>query len=269
MPKFELRTESLSDVGIKRDNNEDAVATIAAKGIAILADGMGGYKAGEVASAIAVATVLEKLEAAVDTHALATPAKAETVIADAIHTANTAIYSAAQSNEKYQNMGTTLVVLLLLGDTIHYAHVGDSRLYRLRDNTIEQITQDHSLINELIEKGFYTEEEAANAGNKNVITRAMGIGADVRPDLDTTEAIDGDIYLLCSDGLTDLVNDETIAEILSKHRDTPHNACTALVDLANNNGGKDNVSVIVATIIEQQPAPPSKLVTAINWLFKH
>ena len=266
MANFDLSVDSLSHVGMKRDNNEDAVASIAAKGIAILADGMGGYKAGEVASAIAVATLLEQLEQAADNSPTASP---RDVIAAAVDMANHAIFSSAQDNQKYKNMGTTLVVFWLNNGTIHYAHVGDSRLYRLRGSVIEQITRDHSLVNELIEKGFYTEEEAEHADNKNVITRAMGVKATVEADINHTDAVDGDIYLMCSDGLSDLVSDDTIADILNEHRDTPHNACTALVDLANNNGGKDNVSVMVAKVSEQQPAPPSKIMSALNWLFKH
>lgn len=269
MTKFSLDVVSLSDKGLKRDNNEDAVGSHSEKGIAILADGMGGYKAGEVASAIAVSTVLERLEKAVNEGLLESTDVIEQIVRTSVQQANGAIFNAAQNDSKYKNMGTTLVVLLLNDGVIHYAHVGDSRLYRLRDGKLEQVTKDHSLINELIEKGFYTEEEAENADNKNVITRAMGVKADVEPDVSSTPAVDGDIYMMCSDGLTDLVDDNTIASLLNEHRDTPHTACKTLVEHANNNGGKDNVSVIVATLSQDQAKPASKLSSIVKWLFKH
>ncbi len=267
MAKFELHIASLSDTGLKRDNNEDSISTNASKGIAILADGMGGYMAGEIASAIAVTTLQERLEEAVDNGF--SDANEGRILSAGIEVANHAIYTAAQGNPMYQHMGTTLVSVLLSEDTIHYAHVGDSRLYRLRENQLTQITADHSLVNELLEKGFYTEEEAANADNKNVITRAMGVKPQVRPDVDSCPAIENDTYLMCSDGLTDLVEDQIITEILINNRDSAHNACEQLVELANNNGGKDNVSVIVMQIRPKASEQKSTAASVVDWLFKH
>lgn len=264
---FSLKFCGLSDTGMRRENNEDCIASSAENGFAILADGMGGYKAGEIASAICVATVMKKLEEAIKSNFKDT-SEAE-VLEDAIAKANKAIFSAAANNEQYRNMGTTVVVLIIRDGFAHYAHVGDSRLYRLRGDNLQQLTSDHSLINELIQKGFYTQDEASKADNKNIITRAMGAKIDVEADIFQSEALLGDIYMLCSDGLTDLVDDNTIQQVMAATRDDPQQTCQELIDLANGKGGKDNVSVIVSKLDLPSTNSASKVNAIMKWLFKH
>lgn len=270
MAHYELKIASKSDTGMKRENNEDSVGTNAEKGIAILADGMGGYMAGEIASAIAVTTTQEHLETAIEKGLQRPQAQPVSVLLEnAVEMANHAIYTAAQSNPLYKNMGTTLVSLVLSSDKIFYAHVGDSRLYRLRGTEFVQLTKDHSLVNELLEQGFYTEEQAAKATNKNIITRAMGVKPEIQPDIDAVDAEEFDIFLMCSDGLSDLVENDEIAETLIKHRESPTQCCQELVDMANMRGGKDNISVIVAEVCVANDPVKSKVASVVDWLFKH
>lgn len=270
MAQFELTLASLSDTGLKRENNEDSIGVNGDCNIAILADGMGGYMAGEIASAIAVTTTQEHLELACEKGLDRPQAQPVNVLLNnAVEMANHAIFTAAQSNPLYKNMGTTLVAMMLFGDVIHYAHVGDSRLYRLREEQFEQLTKDHSLVNELLDQGFYTEEQAASATNRNVITRAMGIKPEVEADVGCTAVRENDVFLLCSDGLSDLVTNEEIGELVSKNRDSLHNCCQELIDIANQRGGKDNISVIVAEVHTADDPSKSTVASVVDWLFKH
>ena len=256
-----LEIVNQSDVGQKRPHNEDSTITDIRNGLVILADGMGGYKAGEVASALAVtdihhniATGLKKIKKGqVDPN---TGFKQESLlIRDSITSVNSMIFNTAKADPQCQGMGTTIVVGLFQDNVLSIAHVGDSRLYRLRNNELQQVTRDHSLIQELIDRGLYTEEEAHANTPKNLVTRAVGIEADVDVDVVEEAVIPGDIYLLCSDGLNDMVEDEEIHLTLSKYSANLVQSTEKLVSLANEKGGKDNISVILVRICEDFSSP--------------
>ncbi|MGI9332340.1 MAG: Stp1/IreP family PP2C-type Ser/Thr phosphatase, partial [Gammaproteobacteria bacterium] len=243
---------SVTDVGRQRSHNEDCIGSDSRLGVAILADGMGGYQAGEVASAIAVEVILDRLQSGlirlkdggIDEHS---GFSLESVLVkEAIEHANHTIYTKAQAEPQCQGMGTTLVVVAFYDNRMTIAHVGDSRAYRMREDHLEQLTSDHSLLQELVNRGFYTEEEAKQSLNKNLLTRAIGIETTVTPDVQEDMVKPGDIYLLCSDGLSDLVDDDTIHATLSAHRDNLEKAARVMVQKANDSGGKDNISVVLA-----------------------
>lgn len=248
-----LEVVAMTDVGRKRDHNEDSVGADSAYGFLIVADGMGGHNAGEVASSIAANVAYEQLRAILpelDTGE-ADPETGYAVesiaVKEAIELANSAINQASQTQTECAGMGTTIVIGLFYDNRMTIAHVGDSRMYRLRGKRFEQVTKDHSLIQELVDKGFYDNvDEAEAAGNKNLITRALGV--EERVDVDVHEEIVqvGDIYLLCSDGLTDMVEDEKIHLTLNKFSANLKLAAEKLILMANENGGKDNISVVLA-----------------------
>lgn len=258
-----VEVTGLSDVGRKRSHNEDSIGSDTAIGLTVLADGMGGYKAGEVASAMAVNGVMEvvrdglralKKHGDVDEESGFT--RESLIMKEAVESANHDIHSVALSQPQCAGMGTTLVAAMFYDDRITVAHVGDSRMYRMRRGNFEQITVDHSLLQELVDKGFYTPEEAKQSLNKNLVTRAMGIESTVVPDVQEEAALPGDIYLLCSDGLTDLVEDDQIGLTVEKYSANLEEVASALVQTANENGGKDNISVILARVLK--PFPGSK-----------
>ena len=234
-----------TDAGHVRDNNEDAVAVDPARGLAVLADGMGGYNAGEVASALAVELVSTQLGQWLDQAGAAAQPHA---IADAMQTcverANRAIFQAACENAAYEGMGTTLVALVLHGRTLVLGHIGDSRAYRLRGGVLRQLTNDHSLLQEQIDMGLITEEEAAYSPYRGLLTRAMGAEETVPLDVQTQAVEPGDLYLLCSDGLTDMLSDAELAATLTGDAPLPLLA-QALTDKANAQGGHDNISLIL------------------------
>jgi len=243
-----LEMVSRSDIGRVRTHNEDAVHIDPLRGLAILADGMGGYNAGEVASGMATELLCGALEqswavARQDGRDAAWRA-AEAGIAHA----NNAVYVAAQSQSQYAGMGTTLVMALFHGDAMTVAHVGDSRLYRLRGRVLALLTRDHSLLQEQLDRGIIKAEEARHAQHKNLVTRAIGVDPDVEPEIASHALRPGDIYLLCSDGLNDMVEDADIAATLSARARDLGAAATALVQRANDGGGHDNVSVILVRV---------------------
>ena len=251
MPKGIIEVANISDTGQKRPHNEDSAVTDSALGLAVVADGMGGYKAGEVASAIAAQPILNEVRAGIVQGDANAPAgssgltRASVVIRDAVAKANAEVFRTAQEVPQCQGMGTTVVVVLYHGAKVSIAHVGDSRVYRLRGNEFKQITRDHSLIQELIDRGFFTPEEAAENTPKNLVTRALGIEQSVEVDVQEQDLEAGEIYLLCSDGLNDMVDDEEIHLTLSKYSANLDEAATELVRLANEKGGKDNISVVL------------------------
>ena len=251
-----LEIVNLSDTGRRRPHNEDSTLSDLEQGLVVLADGMGGYKAGEVASAIAVTsthkdilTGLKNIKPGqVDKN---TGLHAESdIVKNAVIIANSNIYGSAQADPECQGMGTTIVVALFHAGIVTIAHVGDSRLYRKRANNFEQITKDHSLIQELIDRGLYTPEEAHAKTPKNLVTRALGIEDKVEVDVMEVAVEAGDIFLLCSDGLNDMVDDEEIHLTLSKYSVNLGEAGQAVVDLANAKGGKDNISVVLIRALE-------------------
>ncbi|MGZ8217907.1 Stp1/IreP family PP2C-type Ser/Thr phosphatase [Methylomagnum sp.] len=248
-----MRIAGGTDTGRVRGHNEDAVGQDELIGLAVLADGMGGHKAGEVASGIAINTIIQELSGTL--RQLKPGQRDETgqytldsvLIRHAIEKANRAIHDTASRGTACEGMGTTVVVAAFYNHRVSIAHVGDSRLYRLRHGRLEQLTADHSLADELIAKGcFDTVEEVNAAGFKNAITRALGLETDVRVDLREEDVRANDVYLLCSDGLTDMVDEAEIQRIIeSRGADLPK-AVHELIDAANRNGGRDNISVILA-----------------------
>lgn len=248
-----IATALLSDTGRIRQNNEDAVGEDADLGLLVLADGMGGYNAGEVASGIAVDTLITHVrehweQAATDTARhddLGWPAK---LLRTGIELGNRTIQQVAQTQPQCAGMGTTIVACVLYDDVVSVAHVGDSRLYRLRDGRLEQLTRDHSLVEELIARGRYSREEALQLARKNIVTRALGVQPDVQVDLMEEPVSTGDILLLCSDGLTDMLADEMIAHTLRESTHDLPQAARHLIKQANEQGGRDNISVVLARI---------------------
>ncbi len=254
--QYKLEVANVSDVGCKRPHNEDSTVSNAVLGIMVLADGMGGYKAGEVASAIAVTNIynevisgLKKLNpvgldesTGLDRHSV--------LIRDAVTDANSNIYKTAQEDEQCHGMGTTVVTALAYNNKISIAHVGDSRLYRVRADDFKQITKDHSLVQELIDRGLFSPEEAEKNAPKNLVTRALGIDSKVEIDIIEDQLAVGDIYLLCSDGLTDMVKDEEIHLTLSKYSANLAHTANKLVEIAKKYGGNDNISVILVRVTE-------------------
>ena len=244
----------MSDTGMVREHNEDAIGSIADMGLMVLADGMGGYNAGEVASGIAVQTITDlAAEGAmreerndIDPH---TGLMRQTIVLrDAVARANKIIYQTAQSQTHCEGMGTTLVASMFYDNKISIAHVGDSRAYRLRNEKLEQLTMDHSLLQELVDRGFYSEEEAQRSTNRNYVTRALGVEPTVEVEVQEYEVLPEDIYLLCSDGLPDMVEDEDIHLTISTFNASLDVVGQQLVQLANEHGGRDNVSVMLAQV---------------------
>jgi protein phosphatase len=247
-----LEIATATDSGMVRSHNEDSIAADQEVGLAVLADGMGGYNAGEVASGIAVELIKAEMKKAL---AGKKPEElngqsAEQLITEHSTRANAAIYQAAQSQPQYSGMGTTLVVALWHDNHISVGHIGDSRLYRLRDGALEQVTRDHSLLQEQIDSGMITKEQARHSQNKNLVTRAVGIDPDVETEVHTYPVQPGDIFLLCSDGLNDMVTDEDIQLTLASLAANLPLAAQQLVQQANDNGGRDNVSVILVRVVK-------------------
>ena len=267
-----LEIASCTDPGIVRSHNEDSVAADAAKGLVVLADGMGGYNAGEVASGMAttvITTELQHLLEETPPYKLE-PASgapyAEKLMREQIAKANTSIYQAAQSQPQYAGMGTTLVAAVFFDNKVTVAHIGDSRLYRLRGETFEQLTRDHSLLQEQIDSGMITPEQAKFSQNKNLVTRALGIDPTVEPEIHCHPTQLGDIYLLCSDGLNDMVSDEDVGMTLQTLSANLRLAAQQLVQMANDNGGRDNVSVILVRVVRDYAAPKGWLSRFFSWL---
>jgi PPM family protein phosphatase len=257
--------------GMVRSHNEDSIATDPEIGLAVLADGMGGYNAGEVASGIATALISSETREAMVRQAphqidrsTGTPV-ATRLLQDIIVKANTSIYQSANSQPQYAGMGTTLVVTLLCDNQITVAHIGDSRCYRFRAEKLEQITRDHSLLQEQIDSGLLTKEAARRSQNKNLVTRALGIEPEVEAEIHTYPVLNGDIYLLCSDGLNDMVEDEDIEMTLGALGANPQLAADQLVQMANDNGGRDNVSVVLIKVKKEFPAVDGWMTKFLGW----
>jgi serine/threonine protein phosphatase PrpC len=269
-----LEIVALTHSGMVRAHNEDSVAADAACGLVVLADGMGGYNAGEVASGIAVSvTMTETAQPLKNASPIARDEEsgeelAVVLLGRSIQKANASIYQAAQSDAQYAGMGTTIVSALFYDNRMVVAHVGDSRLYRLRDETLEAITRDHSLLQEQIDCGMISVENARHSQNKNLVTRAVGIDAELIPEIHVHDVAVGDIYLLCSDGLNDMVEDDDIQSILYAMQGNLALAAEQLIQTANDNGGRDNVSVILVKVKQEFAQPRSWLTKVLNWLKK-
>src|SRR3954447_119965 len=255
----------LSHPGMVRPHNEDSIFADSDYGLVILADGMGGYNAGEVASGIAVKVVsgglLPELESGRDISKVDVQTgltHAALLLQQQIAAANKSIYETAQSRPECAGMGTTIVAAVFHGNRVSIGHIGDSRCYRLRGEKFEQLTHDHSLLQEQIDSGQLTAEQAKYSLNKNLVTRALGIEAIVPADIAEYRLEADDIYLLCSDGLTDMVEPPVIENIVEQKRADLKQAAADLIDLANTNGGRDNISVILIHV-------PADFLPSSNW----
>jgi protein phosphatase len=252
-----VRFAGESNVGMKRAHNEDALYLPETERLAIVADGMGGHASGEVASKMAVETIAGFFRATQDEQQLTWPFKMDrghrydvNRLVTAIKLANLKIHEQAQRDARCHGMGTTVVSTLFLDDALIVGHVGDSRLYRRRDGVMEQLTEDHSLLNDYIKIKHLTPEEIAAFPHKNVIVRALGMRDTVQVDVHVEAPRLGDVYVLCSDGLSGMVGDPEIAEIAGSDRDLD-TICEELITLANRNGGLDNVTVVTIRIEAQ------------------
>jgi len=267
-----LEIASGTDPGMVRSHNEDSIAADAANGLVVLADGMGGYNAGEVASGMAttvITTEMQQLLAKVHPYEVdpeTNKVVAARLVREQVLKANATIYAAAQSQPQYAGMGTTLVVCLFYDNKALVAHLGDSRLYRMRDGVLKQITRDHSLLQEQIDSGIITAEQAKKAAHKNLVTKALGIDPSVEPEIHEYPTKPGDIYLLCSDGLCDMVEDEDIGMTLSALGGNLKLAAEQLVQMANDNGGRDNVSVILVRVLREYPGTKGMMGKVFGWL---
>ena len=264
-----IKVVRVTHIGMLRDHNEDSIASDLSIGLVLLADGMGGYKAGEVASEIAVLMIAAELTES-------TQAKSRVLITEphllpesnmliqAVEKTNAAIFNIAQLQPECAGMGTTLVAGIFTDNKLVLGHIGDSRMYRLRGETFLQLTEDHSLVQEQINAGLMTIEQAKTAKNRNLVTRALGIDEAVELELKELAVEVNDLYMLCSDGLSDLVSDSEMTKILLEANGNITAAADKLVDAANDNGGSDNISVVI-TIIEK----PFKAETSwVNKLLK-
>jgi len=261
----------ITDTGRVREHNEDAIGSVPEIGLMVLADGMGGYNAGEVASGIAVQIVTELATVGagreerddIDLHSGLM--RQSIVLRDAVYRANKIIYQTAQSQTHCEGMGTTIVACMYYDNKVSIAHVGDSRAYRLRGGELEQITLDHSLLQELVDRGFYSEEEAQRSTNRNYVTRALGVEPTVEVEVHEHDVLPDDVYLLCSDGLPDMVEDDDIHLTISTFNASLEVVGQQLVDLANDHGGRDNISVMLAQVIEPFPAKKGLLAKIAGW----
>ena len=239
-----------TDPGRARDNNEDSVVFDEGTDIAVLADGMGGYNAGEIASGMATAFIKSELSRwLTEAGGGAKSREVRRAMEICVDNANLSIFNSANSNAHYAGMGTTLVVGVFRDDVLLIGHIGDSRCYRLRAGTLDQITKDHSLLQEQIDAGLITQEQAATSSIKNLVTRALGVEEAVLLEINEYPVEVGDIYLMCSDGLSDMVDDPAIAKIVSADLALDQKAAQ-LVDAANAHGGRDNISVLLVEVSE-------------------
>ncbi len=249
-----LEFSSHTDIGLVRSHNEDAIRICPELGLAVLADGMGGYNAGEVASQMSVDIVCEQI---IQKHAstwlprlpwqISTPEK---WINDAITQANAQVIDVAGKNPDNFGMGTTIVVAMSHYDKLVIGHVGDSRVYRFRDDFIELITKDHSVLQSQIDAGLISEAEALYSPIKNLITRAVGSSDDIEVEIHDYQMKQGDVYLLCSDGLSDMLDHLHMQQVLRDQVQDLEMCCKTLVYMANRNGGVDNISVVLIRVVE-------------------
>lgn len=245
-----LQIVCLSDTGQVREHNEDSVDAAAEWGLVVLADGMGGYNAGEVASEMTTSSIVAGVVQHWQADCPPDHEGALAVLAEQIRLANCAVYDRALNDEACEGMGTTVVACLFHDDTVSVGHLGDSRLYRLRNHELEQITRDHSVLQEQIEAGLLTKAEARLSLHKNLVTRALGIESYEQGEMHQYAVETDDVYLLCSDGLNDMLEDEEIQEILNQLHVNLDVCAKQLIQSANEAGGLDNVSVILVRVLE-------------------
>jgi len=256
--EMRLQCVGMTDVGNTRDHNEDDFyLSHDDEALCIVADGMGGHRSGEVASAMAIKTIVEYYRETMPREGLNGQELSSTRtdegevdlnerrLVQAIQAANSAVFEAASSNEVYRGMGTTIVSGYFTHRGVYLAHIGDSRAYRFREGDLEQRTNDHSLANEYVEMGILSADDVEFFPYKNVITRACGLSEEVEVAAHFEEVEEGDVYLFCTDGLTDMVATERIEELLEQKADL-EDLCRQLVEEANENGGEDNITLVLA-----------------------
>lgn len=231
-----------SDPGKIRASNEDSYVANVSSAIFLVADGMGGHAAGEIASQMAAATVEEVLSVGEPGFSM------EQIMQFAVQKANTSVFETQRVKPECRGMGSTLTTLVFRDRKCHIAHVGDSRAYRLREGNLSQLTQDHSLVWPLYKSAIISKEELSRHPQKNLITRSIGTQSQVEVDLVQEDAVEGDIYLLCSDGLTDVLSDEEIKNLLTEKNRNPQELSEILVNAANNGGGPDNITVVIVRL---------------------
>ncbi|HEY7923783.1 MAG TPA: Stp1/IreP family PP2C-type Ser/Thr phosphatase [Vicinamibacteria bacterium] len=252
MSGLRISADAQSDVGRKRKGNEDALCLNDEQRLYVVADGMGGHAAGEVASRVAVDAIAEFVELTGGNQEITWPFGLDDTISyegnrlkTAVRHANTRVIEATRESAEYEGMATTVAAVLVDGDIANLAHVGDSRIYLWNGEAIEQLTRDHSWVNEQIENGAISPEQARSHPLRNVVTRALGGRADLVVDIQSRRMAPGDMLLLCSDGLTTMVPDDGIARILRESEGDVARATTALVSEANERGGEDNITVVL------------------------
>jgi serine/threonine protein phosphatase PrpC len=254
-----IEIAAVTDAGSVRQFNEDSIVTDPEFGVAVLADGMGGHRAGEIASQMATQIIMSSLQTQVgelrSDAAQLSPLRA---VEQSIIRANKAIFDAARGQATYHGMGTTLALTLFYDNRVALAHIGDSRIYRLRNNFLQLLTSDDSLLRDQIELGFISVADAGDSHNRSLVTQALGIEESVGAHLREDEVLPDDIFLLCSDGLNDLVEDADIARIVNALKTNLPLAAGHLVQTAKDNGGYDNVSVILAKVLKPFPAASHK-----------
>ena len=247
-----IRASGITDVGLKREENEDFFSKEDSLGLYVVADGMGGHLAGEVASRVAVEMINKSIrkwleEEAREDELFGPPDNSLTLIGNyilsSIRMANRVVYEMAMENQEYHGMGTTVVILYVTPKLIIAANVGDSRIYMVRDGHMEMLSKDHTIVQEQVDMGTMTEEEAATSPLRHILTKNLGSAENLEPDVFEIEPSNKDRFVLCSDGLTDLVTDDEILEMTKKNRD-PSNLCRKLVDMALKRGAHDNATVI-------------------------
>lgn len=248
-----LEMTSVTDAGQARSQNEDFVAVDADFGLAILADGMGGYSAGEIASGMTVTLLMQGLKARLPA-LTSEPGELEALVRELVLSVNAAVYETARARPQCAGMGTTLVMAVFRDNRLLAAHIGDSRLYRLRGGQLTQLTRDHSLVQEQIDSGMLSKEEAPWSSNKNLVTRALGVDPEVKLDVNMYDATPNDMYLLCSDGLTDRVSLSDIQAAMEIMGGNLPLAAHEMVKLANEQGGRDNISVALVKVSKPFPA---------------
>ncbi len=265
-----LEMVSISDTGRVRSHNEDSIASDRSLGLAVLADGMGGYRAGEVASAIAVTQVFRETR---DSLMALVPGQTDEetglryeslIIRDAIHRANTEVYDAARERREFDGMGTTIVAAHFYDNFLTCAHVGDSRMYLWREGELTQLTVDHTVVQEFVQNGLYSEAEAKASFDSNLVTRALGMEEEIVIDILEQPVRPGDLYLVCSDGLTSMVNEAKIAKTLQKRQQLGECA-RRLTQLANRGGGDDNISIVLIRVKDEFEAEKNWQTQLLDW----
>lgn len=246
-----LEMAGITDTGCKRDKNEDYIQLAPDYGLCVIADGMGGHRAGEIASKLAVTSTVEQIRKGLDFQkklhtGVTTALPLRRLIRAAIEDANSTISIQAEHNARQSGMGTTIVVLLFRDNWFVIGNVGDSRGYRLRDGELRQLSVDHSLVQDMVRRGLLSKADAATSPKRGLLLQALG-NAEVDPSFTSGCPMAGDCFLLCSDGLTEVVDDPQIFQILTQH-DDPEDAAQVLVDMARRNGGPDNISVCVVRV---------------------